>query len=94
MTVGLLRVDVFIPDSHSLKDKRRVIAGITDRIRRRFNVSICEVQYQDKWQRSGIVVVAVNTEWRHAQSGLSKIVEHIERERRADILDVRIEQLC
>jgi len=43
MIVGLLTIDLAIFEAQSLKDKRRVIRGLKERIRGRFNVSVAEI---------------------------------------------------
>ncbi|MBI2131991.1 MAG: DUF503 domain-containing protein [Candidatus Tectomicrobia bacterium] len=58
-TMGLLTVDLQIHDSASLKAKRRVVQSITARLRQRFNVSVAELDYKDKWQICRIGVGAV-----------------------------------
>jgi uncharacterized protein YlxP (DUF503 family) len=65
MLVGLLTLDLHFPESHSLKEKRKVLKGIKDRIRSRFNVSVAEVDGNDLWQRSliGIACVANETKF-------------------------------
>ncbi|MDD4803071.1 MAG: DUF503 domain-containing protein [Syntrophomonas sp.] len=50
---------LFLPQSSSLKDKRQVIQSIISRIRKRYSVSICEVDYHDLWQRSNLGFAAV-----------------------------------
>ncbi|HBK54370.1 DUF503 domain-containing protein [Syntrophomonas wolfei] len=54
-------VKLFFPYSSSLKEKRKVINSIIDRIRKRFNVSISEVEHQDLWQRSTIAFSAIGS---------------------------------
>ena len=60
MIVGLLTLDLHIPESNSLKAKRTVIKSLIDRIRNKFNVSVSEVDANNLWQRSviGISLVA------------------------------------
>jgi uncharacterized protein YlxP (DUF503 family) len=94
MTVGLLLVDCYIGGSQSLKDKRRVMKSLTERLRRGFNIAVCEYDSQDKWQRSRLAIVTVNTQWRMAQSAMTKMLEFLERDRRVTILDSQIQQLC
>ncbi|MFN2588586.1 MAG: DUF503 domain-containing protein [Actinomycetota bacterium] len=60
MFVGVARLELFIPHSSSLKDKRHVLRSITDGVRRKFNVSIAEVAYQDLWQRAALGVVCTS----------------------------------
>ncbi len=60
MFVGVLRLTFHIPHARSLKDKRRVVQRIRDRVRSHFDVSIAEVGAQDLHQRAvfGISVVS------------------------------------
>jgi uncharacterized protein YlxP (DUF503 family) len=55
-----LEVDVHIGASQSLKDRRQVVRALLDGARRRFGVSVAEVDGQDTWQRAtlGFAVVA------------------------------------
>lgn len=93
MTVGLLLVDCFLGDSQSLKDKRRILSSITERLRRSYNLALCEVEYQDQWQRSRIAIVLVNTEWPMVQQSVSKILSLLERDGRIGILNSEVERL-
>lgn len=63
MIVGLLTLDLHIPESNSLKAKRMVVKSLIERIRNTFNVSAAEVDSNDLWQRSviGIALVANET---------------------------------
>ena len=49
MPVGVLILEIQLPYSHSLKDKRAVLLKIRDRLRSRFNVAIAELDHQDLW---------------------------------------------
>jgi uncharacterized protein YlxP (DUF503 family) len=62
MFVGVYELEIFIPSSSSLKDKRLVVKSIKDRIRNKFNVSIAEVDYQDKWQRAKLGIATVSND--------------------------------
>lgn len=73
MIVGTLEIEIFIPWSKSLKDKRSVIRSLQDRIKARFNVSIAEIDYQDKWQRSLIGISLVNSKKRELDIICQKI---------------------
>ncbi|MCM8785894.1 MAG: DUF503 domain-containing protein [Candidatus Omnitrophica bacterium] len=77
MFVGTLKFDIIIPSSTSLKDKRRVIQSLQNKIKSKFNVSIAEVDYQDKWQRAVIGLCFVNSEKKEIESICEKIKEII-----------------
>ena len=42
MPIGMLTLEIYIPDAHSLKDKRQVLRSLKDRLRARFNVAVAE----------------------------------------------------
>ncbi len=94
MSVGLLLLDCYIPESQSLKDKRRILTSLSERLRRQFNIAIAEVEYQDQWQRAQLAVVLVNTNWRMLQSTSSKLIEYVDRDRRVEVTKTEIRQLC
>lgn len=53
------RAQLFLPYSTSLKDKRQTIQSIIARIRKRYSISICEVDQHELWQRSDLGFAAV-----------------------------------
>lgn len=60
MTIGLLTVEIHLPQSRSLKDKRQVLRSVKDRLRAHHNVALCELEDDaDVWQRAGVAVVSV-----------------------------------
>lgn len=71
--IGVLTLEIRVEDSHSLKDKRHVVKGLKDRLRHRFNVSVAEVDGQDTWQRSTIVVVNVSKDRAYAEQALRSV---------------------
>jgi len=60
MIVGVLTLDLFFPYARSLKDKRRILHGFKDRVRR-LNVAVAELEFHDLWQRARLGVVTVNS---------------------------------
>lgn len=76
LLVGLLVLDLFIPASFSLKDKRRVIRSLQDRIRARFNVAAAEVDFQDLHQRAQLAFVSVAS----AEDPLTRLFDAITQE--------------
>jgi hypothetical protein len=94
VTVGLLLLDCYLPESQSLKDKRRILTSLEERLRRQFNIAVAEVEYQNQWQRAQLAVVLVNTNWRMLQSSMSKLTEYVDRDRRVEITNTETRQLC
>ena len=73
MYVGALEVDLHIPDCHSLKGTRAVVKPLVEGIRRRFQVSVSEVAWHDKWQRARIGVAVVASSPGHATDVLDEV---------------------
>lgn len=60
MTVSLLIIDCLCGNGQSLKEKRRFINSLFNRLKKEFNVSILEIDYQNLWQRSKLAICFVN----------------------------------
>ena len=90
MVVGLLEIDLQVPGARSLKEKRRVLKSLKDRIRQGFNVSVAEVDHQDAWQSAMLGVAIIATDKQYANEVLSQIVNLVEREPEAVMRDYHL----
>jgi len=73
--VAVVQLELHIPTSRSLKEKRAVLRPIVEGIRHRFQISVAEVGYQDKWQRALIGMAVVSDSYGHAV----EVVDNVER---------------
>jgi uncharacterized protein YlxP (DUF503 family) len=78
LSIALLSVELYLPSSQSLKDKRMVLRRLKDRLGA-FNVAVAEVAHQDVWQRAGLSVVTVAASDTVAEQTLSSVIHEIER---------------
>ena len=93
MNVGLCVVEIHLVASHSLKEKRRVLRKVKDRLRSRFNVSVAEIDHQDLWQRSTLGVVAISSARQPLESCFQQIQGILESEIPGQILNFEVEYL-
>jgi uncharacterized protein YlxP (DUF503 family) len=93
VVIGLLTLELHFPGARSLKDKRQVVRGLVGRIRKRFNVSVAEVEHQDLWQRARLAVVSVNTDRAHLEATLESVAGEAASTRDADLVDQQTEVL-
>ena len=91
MTIGVLQLSIFIPQANSLKSKRQILKGLEDKIRRKFNVSVAEIDHLEKWQRQTLAVACVNSDRRLLNSILSKVVNLVDAQHAVELLDHAIE---
>ena len=87
-SISLLTIELMIPWARSLKDKRSAVRGLKDRLRARFNASVAEVGYQDKWQRAVIAVCIIGSDKRQLESNMSKIRQLCEEAQDIQIADM------
>jgi len=79
MRIGILQVEIIIHESGSLKQKRFILNRLKDKIRKKFNVSVIEAAYREKWQRSVLAFAAISTNARVINSGFCRILDMIEK---------------
>src|SRR5687767_11587211 len=73
MTVGISSFELHLPSSRSLKDKRRVVKSLIDRIHQRLRVSIAETDFHDLHQRAEISMAVVT----NSESEMEKLLEEV-----------------
>jgi len=79
MPVGLLTIELHIPDAQSLKDKRQVLRSLKDKLRRDFNVAVAELEHHDTWQRSVVGIVTISNEEKHLRDVLQRVLDEADR---------------
>jgi uncharacterized protein len=79
MRIGLLTLELQIPEAHSLKDKRQIVRSLKERLRKHFNVAVAELEYQDVWQRSIIGVVTLSGAEQHVEESLQHVLAEASR---------------
>ena len=93
MTVGVLQLELYIGDAMSLKDKRRVIKSLKDRIAHGHNVSVAEVGALDQHRRSILAVAMVSNDSGYVEGALSKLVDFVRTVSKAELVEYQIDLL-
>jgi uncharacterized protein YlxP (DUF503 family) len=87
MLVACLRIQLHLPGCTSLKEKRFVLNSLKDRLRSRFNLALCETDYQDKWQRSALAIVTIAGSRKGVDKSVQAIVTFLERQEKAVLIE-------
>ena len=90
--VGLLSLELHIPHSRSLKEKRVVVRSIKDRLHK-LSVGFAEVNHQDLLQRAALAIVAVGSEQQLVEQSLTNVVKEVERKGVGVVISSQIEWL-
>lgn len=90
-TLGLCTLELHIPQSHSLKEKRQVLRSIKSKIKNRFNVVIAEVDALDRWQYAVLGVTTLSNDQTMVNSVLDQVFTQIAACPEAEIVKHRLE---
>ncbi len=93
MMVGLLRIEVHLPNAQSLKDKRSVIKSLKAQMRGRFNVSVVELDANEKWQRATLGVSTLGDHRTYVEGLLRQVTEWVEMTRLVNLIRIEEEYL-
>ena len=78
MVVGLSRLVIFLPETHSLKEKRQAITKIVERTKGKFNISIMEIDQTNLWQKATIGFAVIGVKQDHVNSTIENVSRYIE----------------
>ena len=90
MFIGALKVELYMPQCSSLKEKRQVIKSIIDRTRRRHNVAIAEIGKQDLWQVGSLGITCVSNSEHAVREKLNHVDRSIRALGKAEVLEAPI----
>ena len=93
MTISILKLILFIPDSNSLKEKRMVLHSIKARPRNNFNVAVSQIDDEDKWQKATIAIAGVEKDRKNMDRILCRIINFIEGFNSVDLINHEMELL-
>ncbi len=91
--VGTARLQIRIAESRSLKDKRRVIRSLKDRLRKHHNVAVAEVAHQSSWQDATVVVATVSSAPGHAERVIDAVGREVEQILGRSLVDIEVDTM-
>ena len=84
-------MELLLPETHSLKDKRSVLSRIKNGVRKQFNVSIAELRYHDQFSRTLLGITTINNETKIVDQILGQVEQFVERQAGAQVLNRKVE---
>ena len=92
MIVGVMKFEIYMHSSRSLKDKRRIIKSLTEKVKSEFqNLSISEVGSNDLWKKSEIGVAIVSNNVQFVNSNLDRVLNYIKNKGSCEIVTSSVE---
>ena len=87
--VGQCTFDLHVANSQSLKEKRRVIKSIKEKLKNRFNVAVCEFGDLSLWQRSQLGIVTCSNDRAKVDSTIKMVTNFLEHVHSVSLLDIK-----
>lgn len=75
MIIGILLLDLHVPNAHSLKDRRSVLTSLKGQLRNRFNIAVAEVDTTEKWQRATLGISTLGDHRDHVDGVLDRVTD-------------------
>ncbi len=91
MVVGVCRIRLILHGNRSLKGKRKVVKGIIEKSKHRFNISIAEVGLNDDHRRAEIGFAAIGNDRSFINSVADKVIDFIYQLQTAEVADYSLE---
>lgn len=89
--IGFMTAEFFLPNTHSLKEKRSVMKRLRSRVSKEFNVSVSETGYQDKWQRSQWAFCIVSSDLPTLDREIQQLLDFLRAGEAATLTDYHLE---
>lgn len=91
MTIGIIRLSLFIQGSQSLKEKRMILHSLKARLRNNFNVAVSQIADEDKWQKATLGIAGLERNNQLMNSVLSRVINFVEGFNQVSLIDYEIE---
>jgi uncharacterized protein YlxP (DUF503 family) len=85
--VGRCHMDLHIANCKSLKDKRRIVASLKEKMKNRYNVAVCEFGDLSLWQRAQLGIVTCGNDKQHVDSSLRAVLDYVQNFRAVSLLN-------
>ncbi len=90
MIIGFLSLEIHFPYARSLKEKRKILNSLKNKIKQKYNVAIAELDYQNKWQRTQIGIVTLNSQKSIVENLINRILIDTEENINGEIISRQI----
>ncbi len=91
MFVGILKITLFLSEPQSLKDKRRIIKSLTERLKNKFNMAVAETGRLDSWNNCELGLACLSNEAGHADSMMASAINFIENQGTVELTGIQTE---
>lgn len=92
MNIALLHLEFKMPFNHSIKDKRRIVKSIKEKTKRKFNISVAELDRQDEIKYASLTFVCITNNFSNSNKVLTTVLNFIETSQEIEVQEYVIEE--
>lgn len=93
MYAAAIRIEIHVPDSHSLKEKRRIVRPLIEGLRRQASLSVSEVGHHESWQRAAVGVAIAAPDAGELERLIDRVRRYVDEQVELNVIDVRVAYL-
>ncbi|MGI6621821.1 MAG: DUF503 domain-containing protein [Clostridiaceae bacterium] len=91
MFIGVLKASLYLSEPQSLKDKRRIIKSLIEKLNNKFNLAVAETGNLDSWNNSELGIVCISNEAAHSDRMIASAISFIENQGTVELTHVETE---
>jgi len=91
MFVAIVQVDLKLHEPRTLKERRRIVKSLKDRLQQRFRVAVAEVGQDHAYSEAALGIALVSNDPRHARERAQKVVSFLENAPQSEVVDSQTE---
>jgi hypothetical protein len=90
MLIGVCELLVYIPDCHSLKDKRSIISNIKLHLRKKYNISISEINHKNLWKKTTLAICCISDNRQIIDRTIDSLIKEIDNNPKIELINYQI----
>lgn len=91
MYIGVLKASLYLSEPQSLKEKRRIIKSLIEKLNNKFNLAVAETGDLDSWNNSELGIVCISNEAAHSDRMIASAISFIEGQGTVELTHVETE---
>jgi hypothetical protein len=90
LLIGTCELLIYLPDSHSLKDKRGIISKLKFNLRKKYNISISEIDHKNLWKKTTFAICCVSDSRQIIDRTMDSLIKEIENNPKIELINYQV----
>ncbi|HAJ33796.1 MAG TPA: DUF503 domain-containing protein [Candidatus Atribacteria bacterium] len=90
MLIGVCELCIYLPDCRSLKDKRSIISNLKSQLRKKFNISISEINHKNLWKKSTLGICCISDNRQIIDKTMDSLIKKISSNPKVELINFKV----